>query len=164
MDKFAADCLNAVNISEAESYAEEVSSRIQAKPDATQAKEEPDTSCLVANVRGQETPSLLELLKGVWYFAADVNRDPKIYIQSAVVRLTNGSTPTTLNVEYYAQKESDRRCVGPAHGVVEVIDETDPTIKVRVTVSEGASLHGAPTNYIECASSSYHRRMFQRSI
>lgn len=116
----------------------------------SQAKEEPDTSCQVTKIGGPKTPSLFELLRGVWYFAADINGDPKIYIQSAVIRLTNGSTPNTLKVEYFAQKESDRRCFGPGTGTVELIDEQDPTIKVRITVSED-STPGAPTTHIECA-------------
>lgn len=38
------------------------------------------------------SPVSVQLLEGAWFFAADINADPKIYMQSAVVELTANGT------------------------------------------------------------------------
>ncbi|PIO59563.1 hypothetical protein TELCIR_18972, partial [Teladorsagia circumcincta] len=38
------------------------------------------------------TPLNTAMLQGVWYFAADLNADPKIFLQSAVITLTPNET------------------------------------------------------------------------
>lgn len=38
------------------------------------------------------SPINVQLLQGVWFFAADINADPKIYMQSAVVELKADET------------------------------------------------------------------------
>ncbi|KIH47130.1 hypothetical protein ANCDUO_22813 [Ancylostoma duodenale] len=49
----------------------------------------PENPC--GEVKGW-SPLNTAMLQGVWYFAADLNADPKIFLQSAVVTLTPNET------------------------------------------------------------------------
>uniref|UniRef100_A0A915CCD1 Lipocalin/cytosolic fatty-acid binding domain-containing protein n=1 Tax=Parascaris univalens TaxID=6257 RepID=A0A915CCD1_PARUN len=78
------------------------------------------------------SPVSVQLLEGAWFFAADINADPKIYIQSAVVELTaNGTGSDMLNIRFFALRESDSRCIGPGKGTVQ-LHRHNSTITVQV--------------------------------
>uniref|UniRef100_A0A1I7XAJ0 ZP domain-containing protein n=1 Tax=Heterorhabditis bacteriophora TaxID=37862 RepID=A0A1I7XAJ0_HETBA len=69
------------------------------------------------------TPLNTVMLQGVWYIAADLNADPKIFLQSAVISLTpNETNPLVLELRYFAQKEADSECVGPRVGRAILMD------------------------------------------
>ncbi|VDM75834.1 unnamed protein product [Strongylus vulgaris] len=71
------------------------------------------------------------------YFAADLNADPKIFLQSAVISLTpNESNASIMHLRYYAQKEADSECVGPGEGEAVLLDNAtlDVTIEYRYTL------------------------------
>ncbi|VDO63895.1 unnamed protein product [Heligmosomoides polygyrus] len=94
----------------------------------------PSESCGV--VEGW-TPLNTAMLQGVWYFAADLNADPKIFLQSAVIKLTSNETdPTVMSLRYYAQKEADSECVGPREGTAILLPNStlDVTIEYRYTL------------------------------
>ncbi|KAE9420957.1 hypothetical protein Angca_000251, partial [Angiostrongylus cantonensis] len=77
------------------------------------------------------------MLQGVWYFAADLNADPKIFLQSTVISLTpNDTDPSVMHVRYYAQKESDSECIGPGDGIAILLDNytVDVTIEYRYSL------------------------------
>uniref|UniRef100_A0A7I4YGM9 Apolipoprotein D n=1 Tax=Haemonchus contortus TaxID=6289 RepID=A0A7I4YGM9_HAECO len=84
------------------------------------------------------TPLNTAMLQGVWYFAADLNADPKIFLQSAVITLTpNETNPSSvMNLRYYAQKEADSECVGPREGTAILLSNStlDVTIEYRYTL------------------------------
>ncbi|WKY03789.1 hypothetical protein Q1695_005053 [Nippostrongylus brasiliensis] len=83
------------------------------------------------------TPLNPAMLQGVWYFAADLNADPKIFLQSAVIKLTpNESDPSVMSLRYYAQKEADSECVGPGEGTAILLENStlDVTIEYRYTL------------------------------
>ncbi|CAB3406307.1 unnamed protein product [Caenorhabditis bovis] len=63
------------------------------------------------------SPITLSMLHGVWYIAADLNADPKLFLQSAVIdmKARENSTQAILDITYYVQKESDGLCVGPGN-------------------------------------------------
>ncbi|VDN55914.1 unnamed protein product [Dracunculus medinensis] len=96
------------------------------------------------------SPINVQLLQGVWFFAADINADPKIYMQSAVVELkadeTNHSNET-LTIKFFAQRESDLICIGPGSGKVQLI-ESNSTINVQVEYQYG-SLQEFPNSIIQ---------------
>ncbi|CAJ0602862.1 unnamed protein product [Cylicocyclus nassatus] len=83
------------------------------------------------------SPLNTEMLQGVWYFAADLNADPKIFLQSAVISLTpNETNPSKMHLRYYAQKEADSECVGPGEGEADLMDNAtlDVNIEYRYTL------------------------------
>ncbi|EYB89176.1 hypothetical protein Y032_0235g3196 [Ancylostoma ceylanicum] len=112
----------------------------------------PENPC--GEVKGW-SPLNTAMLQGVWYFAADLNADPKIFLQSAVVTLTPNETkyaliheyntvlelsqkvrPSRMHVRYYAQKEADSECVGPGEGVAVLLSNStlDVTLEYRYTL------------------------------
>ncbi|KIH54517.1 hypothetical protein ANCDUO_15337 [Ancylostoma duodenale] len=94
----------------------------------------PENPC--GEVKGW-SPLNTAMLQGVWYFAADLNADPKIFLQSAVVTLTpNETNPSTMHVRYYAQKEADSECVGPGEGEAVLLGNStlDVTLEYRYTL------------------------------
>ncbi|KAK6747148.1 hypothetical protein RB195_000396 [Necator americanus] len=83
------------------------------------------------------SPLNTAMLQGVWYFAADLNADPKIFLQSAVIALTpNETNPSTMHIRYYAQKEADSECVGPHEGEAILLENSTLliTIEYRYTL------------------------------
>ncbi|CAJ0584847.1 unnamed protein product, partial [Mesorhabditis spiculigera] len=78
------------------------------------------------------SPLNTSLLQGVWYVAADLNADPKIFLQSAVIEFSSvKDNPAGLLIRYYAQKESDRECVGPGEGFARLLENGTLSVSIQ---------------------------------
>ncbi|CAI4227906.1 unnamed protein product [Auanema sp. JU1783] len=77
-------------------------------------------------------PLTTQILEGVWYFAADLNAEPKIFLQSAVVNMSaNPNETDVLLFQYFAQKEVDSECVGPGEGYVTIAANNELHVTVQ---------------------------------
>ncbi|VDM42422.1 unnamed protein product [Toxocara canis] len=101
--------------------------------DESKVMKEPSVEC---GLMPGWSPISVQLLEGVWFFAADINADPKIYIQSAVVELTASGA-----------RESDSRCIGPGKGTVELL-RNNSTILVQIQYHD-ESLAELQNNHIK---------------
>lgn len=75
------------------------------------------------------------MLQGVWYIAADLNADPKMFLQSTVINMKRIQNSSNLELIYYAQKESDGRCIGPGNGTVKLTDKGELHVHIEYTYS-----------------------------
>ncbi|GMR49545.1 hypothetical protein PMAYCL1PPCAC_19740 [Pristionchus mayeri] len=78
------------------------------------------------------TPVGTNILQGTWYFAADINGEPKIFMQSVVIQLSIDEYDSSLmHLTFYAKKELDNReCMGPGEGTLRLMN--DSTLEVTV--------------------------------
>ncbi|CAJ0959151.1 unnamed protein product, partial [Mesorhabditis belari] len=77
------------------------------------------------------SPLNTSLLHGVWYVAADLNADPKIFLQSAVFEfIPKEENSNEISLRYYVQKESDRECVGPGEGHIRLLPNGTLSISI----------------------------------
>ncbi|CAA98143.1 LiPocalin-Related protein [Caenorhabditis elegans] len=81
------------------------------------------------------SPITLSMLQGVWYIAADLNADPKMFLQSTVINMKRIQNSSNLELIYYAQKESDGRCIGPGNGTVKLTDKGELHVHIEYTYS-----------------------------
>ncbi|CAI2351672.1 unnamed protein product [Caenorhabditis sp. 36 PRJEB53466] len=81
------------------------------------------------------SPITLSMLQGVWYIAADLNADSKLFLQSSVINMKRVQNTSDLELTYYAQKESDGRCIGPGNGTVKLTDNGELHVHIEYTYS-----------------------------
>ncbi|GMT26269.1 hypothetical protein PFISCL1PPCAC_17566 [Pristionchus fissidentatus] len=96
-----------------------------------ECRNESESAAVACSVPPGWTPVGTNILQGTWYFAADVNGEPKIFMQSVVIQLSPAQDdPTLMHLTFYAQKESDRECMGPGTGTVQLLN--DSTLEVTI--------------------------------
>uniref|UniRef100_A0A1I7U7G1 MAM domain-containing protein n=1 Tax=Caenorhabditis tropicalis TaxID=1561998 RepID=A0A1I7U7G1_9PELO len=81
------------------------------------------------------SPITLSMLQGVWYIAADLNADPKLFLQSTVINMKRIQNTSDLELIYYAQKESDGRCIGPGNGTVKLTNDGELHVHIEYSYS-----------------------------
>ncbi|CAD6195435.1 unnamed protein product [Caenorhabditis auriculariae] len=78
------------------------------------------------------SPLTINMLDGVWYVAADLNDEPKIFLQSAVVNMTRRANESDiLDITYFAQKESDAKCIGPGRGQIKLLSDAQLEVQLE---------------------------------